>query len=292
MRRLLKGCGLLLGGFVGLIVLLLVASQLAAEARLRQTYDVEAATIVIPTDAASIERGRQLVTAGRCRDCHGQSLAGKVSLDEPGIGRIYASNLTSGQGGVGQTYSDADWVRAIRHGVAPDGRSLVVTPAQFYYYLSDDDLGAIVAYLKSLPAIDREVPQPSVGLIGRLFLTLFNPQDWLPAEKIDHTGPRPPTPVPGVTAEYGKYLAQTATCLVCHGRGGYDPDISAAPGGGINDWTEEAFIYAMRTGNTPSGHRWDDSYMPWRSTSEMSDDELRAMWLYLQTLPPGKAVER
>jgi hypothetical protein len=141
MRRFLKGCGLLLGGFVALIVLLLIASQLAAEARLRRTYDVEAATIVIPSDAASIERGRQLVTAGRCRDCHGQSLAGKVSLDEPGIGRIYASNLTSGQGGVGQTYSDTDWVRAIRHGVAPDGRSLVVTPAQFYYYLSDDDLG-------------------------------------------------------------------------------------------------------------------------------------------------------
>jgi cytochrome c553 len=292
MRRLFKGCGFLLVGIVGLVILLIVAAQLVAEARLRRTYDVEAATIVIPDDAASIERGRELVTAGRCRDCHGVNLAGKVSLNEPGIGRVYASNLTSGKGGVGQTYTDADWVRAIRHGVAPDGRSLVVTPAQFYYYLSDEDLGAIVAYLKSLRPVDHEVPQPSVGPLGRLFLTLFNPQDWLPAEKIDHTAPRPPTPVPGVTAEYGKYLAQTATCLVCHGRGGYDPDISAAPGGGINDWTEEEFLSAMRTGWTPDGHRWDDSYMPWRSTSEMSDDDLRALWRYLQTLPPGKAVER
>lgn len=292
MRRLLKWLGILFGGLVGLILLLIVVSQLAAEARLRRTYDVGATPVTIPTDPASIERGRQLVTAGRCRDCHGFNLAGKVSMDEPGIGRIYASNLTSGKGGVGQFYTDADWVRAIRHGVARDGRSLVVTPAQFYYYLSDEDLGAIIAYIKSLPPVDREVLQPSVGLLGRLFLTLFNPQDWLPAEKIDHTAPRPPTPVPGVTAEYGKYLSQTATCLVCHGRGGYDPDISAAPGGGIADWTEEGFVRAMRTGRTPDGHIWDDDYMPWRSTSEMSDDDLKALWLYLQTLPPGKAVER
>jgi cytochrome c553 len=261
-------------------------------ARLGRTYDVAVTPVTIPTDAASIERGRRLVIAGRCRDCHGNRLSGQVSMDEPAIGQIYASNLTAGQGGVGRSYTDLDWVRAIRHGIAPDGRSLVVTPAQFYYYLSDADLGAIIAYLKSLPPVDNEVPRPSVGFLGRLFVTLFNPQDWLPAEKIDHSAPRPPTPIPGVNADYGRYLTQTATCLVCHDGSSYNPDISAAPGGGIADWTEADFIRAMRTGLRPEGQRLDNETMPWRSTSEMTDDELRAMWLYLQTLSPGQAVER
>lgn len=281
MPRLLKGCGILFAAAVGLIILLLIASQVLADSRLRRQYDVEAEQVTIPSDEAAIERGRKLVTTGRCAECHGGRLGGKVSFDDPSVGQIYASNLTTGEGGVGRTYTDADWVRAIRHGIGPDGRSLVITPAQYYYHLSDEDLGAIIAYIKSRPPVDNELPQPSVGPLGKLFLALFNPSDWLPAEKIDHTSPRPTTPAPGVNAQYGRYLVQTSTCLVCHGQ----LELSAAPGGALAGWTEADFMRAMRIGFVPNGNRIESSSLK-SIVSQMSDDELKAMWLHLQSLPP------
>ena len=141
-------------------------------------------------------------------------LAGRVFLDNPVIGRIATTNLTSGKGGVGNELSDADWVRAIRHGVRPDGKPLLIMPAGEFYYLSDADLGAVIAYLKSLPPVDNELPANKIGPLFRVAMT-FMDVVVLPAEVIDHTAPRPISPEVGVTVEYGKYLA--ITCTSCHG---------------------------------------------------------------------------
>lgn len=65
---------------------------------------------------------------------------GRVFLDEPAIGRFVASNLTRGKGGVGASYTDDDWVRAIRHGVGPDGKALLIMPSQEFFNLSDADV--------------------------------------------------------------------------------------------------------------------------------------------------------
>ncbi len=272
----LKRLGLIFAGFIILIILAITYSQLSVELRLRKSYDIEVESITIPSDEASIEQGKNLVVVGRCTECHGFDLAGQVTSDSPAVGRIYASNLTSGQGGVGQTYDDSDWLRAIRHGIGPDGRSLVITPAQFYYYLSDDELGAIIAYIKSVPPVNNELPSPSVGVLGRVFVSLFRDEakEWLPAEKIDHSGPRPIAPEPAISEEYGKYLVTTRTCLVCHNTN----DISAAPGGNLAGWAESQFQFAMRF----SGDRSMST-----SVRRMSGDELAAMWLYLQTLSPN-----
>lgn len=272
----LKRLGLVFAGFIALSIIAIAYSQLSVEFRLRKSYDIEVEMISIPNDEASIERGKNLVVVGRCTECHGFDLGGQVTSDSPAVGRIYASNLTSGQGGVGQTYDDSDWLRAIRHGIGPDGRSLVITPAQFYYYLSDDELGAIIAYIKSVPPVNNEFPSPSVGVLGRVFVTLFRDEakEWLPAEKIDHSGPRPIAPEPAISEEYGKYLITTRTCLVCHNT----IDISAAPGGNLAGWTESQFQFAIIF----SGDRSMSI-----SVRRMSDDELAAMWLYLQTLSPN-----
>ncbi|MCI0396377.1 MAG: cytochrome c [Chloroflexi bacterium] len=278
MRRLLT----LSAGLIVLMGLSLAFTQLSFEWRLRRTYDVEAEIVVIPTGEATIARGRELVQVGLCTECHGSNLAGRISINDPTLGQIYASNLTRGRGGVGQGYSDADWVRAIRHGIGPDGRSLVITPAQFYYYLSDEDLGAIIAYIKSVPPVDKVLPAPKIAPLGRVFITLFNPKDWFPAEKIDHDGRRPPAPERAISVEYGEYLARISNCLVCH----QAADISAATGGPLAAWSEADFISLMIIGMTSNGQYVSGELMPWWAIGHnLSEDDLKAMWLYLETLP-------
>jgi mono/diheme cytochrome c family protein len=283
MLKVLKWIGIALGGLLGLAILAVVVIYFVYGARMERRYTISPETIAIPTDAASLERGRRLVVAAQCQDCHGEDLAGLVTVDDPAMGRLYASNLTAGRGGVGRHFGDADWVRALRHGVGPDGRSLLVTPAQYYYYLSDADVGAIIAYIKSLPPVDKELPTPEVGPLGRVLLTVIEPPEWLPAEKIDHSAPRPPAPSPGVTAAYGEYLVRTGACMACHSIDG--PNLSAAPGGGLASWSEAEFIRAIRDGRKPDGQTIDSKEMPLRSLRYHTDDDLRAMLLYLRALP-------
>ena len=165
-------------------------------------------------------------------------------------------------------------------------------PARVFYYLSDEDLGALIAYLKTLPPVDNEMPPLNLGPLGRLMLVLgeLPPEFTTPdATVIDHGGPRPVTPEPGVTVEYGEYL--THVCTVCHGenfngqameREGLVPNLT--PGGEVAFWTEEEFMTTLRTGVTPGGHQLNE-FMPWKYFGQMTDDELRAVWLYLQSLP-------
>ena len=166
-------------------------------------------------------------------------------------------------------------------------------PSGVFYYLSDEDLGALVAYLKSLPPVDNELPGTDLGPLGRVMLTLGQlPPEIVPnVISIDHKGPRPVPPEPGVTVEYGKYLA--TTCALCHGdqfngkliRTDAEylaPNLTS--GGEMHAWSEADFITTLRTGVTPSGHRLK-SAMPWKYIGQMTDDELKAVWMYLQSLP-------
>ena len=295
-RKILKWIGIVLGSLVGLVVLAAIAVTIASEVKWNQTYenyDVPAETISIPTDAASIARGEHLATISACRQCHGADLSGATLPDLPPVMLTLAiPNLTPGAGGVGSTNTDADWVRAIRHGVGHDRRGLIIMPARQWYYLSDEDLGDLIAYLKTLPPVNKELPKRSMGPMGRLLVVLGK----LPtpgAGKIDHDAPRPSTPPEGVTVEYGEYLAHT--CVVCHGPnlngsvipipntpGLHVPNLT--PGGELGAWSEQDFINTLRTGVTPSGHQLSDQ-MPWKYVGQMTDDELRALWMYLQTLP-------
>jgi hypothetical protein len=86
--------------------------------------------ITIPTDMASIARDRHFAKA-ICADCHTEDLSGNLLLQAP-IGTIYSANLTSGKGGAGSDFTDADFVRAICHGVDNKRRDLVVMPEQLF----------------------------------------------------------------------------------------------------------------------------------------------------------------
>jgi mono/diheme cytochrome c family protein len=294
-RKIFKWIGIVLGSLIGLLVLAFAVLYIIGTVkwdRIRgKDYDVPVDTITIPTDQASIARGEHVVAIRMCQDCHGKDLSGQ-SESVPGLVTFAFPNLTSGMGGVGATNTDEDWVRAIRHGVGHDGRGLLLMPSRVWYYLSDEDLADVIAYLKTLPPVDNEPPSTELGPLGRVMLALGQLPPELTAPDvlvIDHNGSRPISLEPGVTVEYGKYLART--CTPCHGPnfngqtifdGSLVPNLT--PGGELASWSQENFMTTLRTGVTPSGHQLKD-VMPWKYFGQMTDDELKAVWMYVQSLP-------
>lgn len=314
MKTFLKWTGIVIGALVGLIVIGLVVIYFKSQARLTRTYDLPQETVAIPTDSASIERGKHIFQFRGCEACHSgggsldieshfesdsqhlPSMEGNVYLDDPAIGEVIASNLTSGRGGIGSEYTDIDWVHAIRHGVRPDKTPLLFMPATEFYFLSEEDLGAVIAYIKSATPVDHELPASSLSWTGRIVMMLVPTVTFIPAELIPHHDVRPIAPEVGVTPEYGEYL--THSCKVCHGltmSGGPipgfpsswppAPNLTFGEGSALPAWTEEGFMNALRTGVTPEGREIRGDYMPWGSYKFMNDDELKAVWVYLQSLP-------
>ena len=171
--QVLKWAGIVIGGLVGLVVVALVVVYFVGGGRLSKTYDIQVAPVAIPTDDVAIARGKHLAeSAVLCQECHGENLQGDILEDDLVFGRIVASNLTSGKGGIGGRYSDEDFVRAIRHGVRPDGTPLIIMPSEFFNKLGEADLGAVIAYIKSLPPVDNELPGTTAGPLARLIVLL------------------------------------------------------------------------------------------------------------------------
>jgi len=285
-RRLLIG----IATIAGAVVLLAAATSGLSRRTLNRRFDVTPAAIVIPTDSASIERGRHLGTAiAKCTDCHGEDLGG-VAMEMGPMGTFPATNLTSGRGG--SPRSDADWVRAIRHGVAADGRPLVFMPSLPYSSLGAADLGAIIAWVKSMPPVDRELPPLRLGPIGRILIAR-TPGRLVPAVTINHTAALAADLSPGPTAEYGRYITVVGGCTYCHGDNlaggikegppGTPASANLRPDGPTASWTEADFVTALRTGTRPDG-TVINPFMPWRATRLMTDDEIQAVWLYLRSL--------
>jgi mono/diheme cytochrome c family protein len=212
-------------------------------------------------------------------------------MDEPIFMRLTAPNLTAGKGGIGSTYTDADWVRSIRYGVGRDGKPLIFMPSEAFTAMSDVDLGAMISYLKGLPPADAAAePARSPGPISRIAY-LAGGFPLIPAEMIDRTRARPHV-TPGVSVEYGRYLSETGGCTSCHlpnlaGGAKMSDAVSAnlTPGGPLKNWTEADFFKAIRTGTRPDGTKISEE-MPWKSMAGLTDDELRATWMFLQSVPP------
>jgi cytochrome c553 len=287
MRNVLKWIGILLGGLLVAALIAVVAIYFITESRLNETYAVSVTAVEIPQQPELGERKYPLVVVDLCRDCHRNDLAGQVMDDDPLTARLVAANLTAGKGGIGGEYTPEDWVRAIRHGIGRDGKSLIVMPSSEMNILSDTDLGIVISLIKSTPPIDNDLPEIYIGPMGRIFL-LQEPYI-LPASVIDHNLQSVQMPEPGVTVEYGEYLAHL--CALCHGKDFAGLD---TPGGGLNltpagylgGWTETDFIETMRTGIAPDGVELDQEMMPVGIWGKLSDDELKAIWMFLQTLPP------
>lgn len=301
MRRVLKWIGIILAGLVGLILVAAMVMVVVGSARMNRTYNVNVSSVVIPDDAAALARGEHLVKAlAGCEGCHGADLGGMVLLEDPAIMTLYGPNLTTGEGGAAATFSDEDWARVLRHGVDADGKPLLLMPSQNYRWLTDEDLGAIVAYIRSVPPVAYEVPAPRLGPMGYV-LALTEPA-FLPAALFDHNEVLETDVDPGVSVEYGGYLVAIGTCRDCHGENlngrplppmlDEPPARNLTPAGNLAGWSEEDFIRTIRTGVTPDGYGLQEPMAgALTALEQQTDEELAAIFMYLQSLPPKEFGE-
>ena len=291
-KKILKWGGIVVGSLLGVIILVGIALYVIGSAKLNKTYDVSVESIAIQPDSVTLVHGAYLVETQGCMFCHGEDLSGQMFIEDGAMGILPAPNLTGGEGGVGGKYSDSDWVRSIRHGISPEGRSLIIMPSHFYSELSVRDLGALIAYIKQLPRVDNVLAARNLGPVPRL-VSVFDAA-MLTATLVDHDKPFLPDPTQEVSVAYGRYKANL--CRGCHGSDltggtvngppGTPPsrNITPDPASGIGNWTEADFFGALRKGVRPSGDTLHVE-MP-RFLGKMTDDELRAIWLYLRDVEP------
>lgn len=293
MNKFLKIGAWLAGGLVVVIAVAGATAVVVSNKKFNQTFAVTPKPVRIPTDAAAIARGQHIAKTRGCMDCHGPDLGGAKVIEDGAMGRLYGANLTKGAGGRVANWKDEDWVRAIRHGVGPDTRGLFLMPSEEYSRFSDEDLGAVIAFLKTVPPVNRERVSIELGPVTRVLLTIGKMN--LPATQIDHGASRPAAVAPAVNVEYGRYVS--AACIGCHGPNYSGGKIEIGPPdwphaanltphaeAGLAKWSEAEFLSVLRTGKRPDGTEVN-AVMP-RAFGQMDDTELKALYAFFKTLPP------
>lgn len=289
MKKFLRIAGVVVGTTVAVILISYAFIYFDINNRIGKMYEVHTEPIHVTYDSLSIELGRRLVGIRACNDCHGEDLGGRVIHEDEMIGRVSSRNLTKGKGGLPGDYSEADWVRAMKHGVGRNGKPLLFMPANEFAHMSEKDMAAIIAYMSTIPEVDREDLPVKVGPLAYV-LAEFDVIPLIPAEKVDHTIPFAKHVEPGVNIEYGKYLA--VVCTNCHGpqlKGGGPlvpggapvPDLTAT--GEASKWTHDQFVNTLHTGIRPNGEPLKPD-MPWKMTLAFTADELTAVHLYAQSI--------
>lgn len=245
----------------------------------------------------AVTRGRHLVEARYgCAACHGEDYGGGAMIDDPAFGRVLGPNLTTGKGGRTSTFTARDWDRIVRHGVKPDG-TVALMPSVDNFRMSDEELGDIVTFLRSLPPVDRTVESSTLGPIGRILVATGG----LPSsadQLADHFAPHAPAaPAASPTVEFGAHLSQG--CTGCHRADlsggpviGGDPSWPAAsnltPGpDGLASHTYESFWATVTTGVRADGTALRapmSGLSPYLART--TEVERQALWAFFQSLPP------
>lgn len=297
-KKLLRRTAWTLAGLVLLMAAGAAAIRPLSDRKAQRVVRVDAAAVAYRSDAGSVEQGRYLYQSRGCAECHGADGGGRVFIDEPNGLRVRGANITRGAGSAVAAYTERDWVRAIRHGVKPDGKPLLIMPSEDFNRLTDQDLAAVVAYVRALPPADRPPAELKLPLVVHALYAMGVVQD--AAEKIDHSLP-PSKPVAvAVSAEHGYYVSRA--CIGCHGPGlaggkipgtppHWPPAANLTPGEGSvlgRYVSAEAFRELVLTGRRPDGTNADKS-MP---RHRMSEVDLDALYTYLKTAPARPAGSR
>ena len=288
LKKILKWTGFALTSLVLLMLIAYAVVHFQMESRIHKVYSVNLQSLSIPTDSTAYALGEHVADIRGCNGCHGSDYGGGegfITEDTP-LGVLYASNITSGKGGI--EYKDQDWIRALRHGLGKDNKPLWFMPSHEIYRISNREMAALIAYLKQQAPVDRTVPSKSIKPLGRI-LSYLGQFPLLPAEQIDHAYQYKDDVKLTVDAKYGEYLA--VSCMGCHGpklKGGpaHGPDQPAIPDisstGNLGKWSAEGFVNLFHTNKTPDGRELS-KYMPVKDF-KYSDDELTAIYLFLKSV--------
>ena len=295
--------------WMGIILLVFILGiSITVMSRQNLKFDGPYPDIQSSSDSAIIARGKELVFGpAHCADCHstvnadsliemGQevSLSGGYEFKMP-IGKIYTRNITPDtETGIGR-YTDKEIARTLRYGIGPDGHALF--DFMPFHNTSDEDLTAIISYLRAQKPVKKEIPEHDFNTLGKV----------IKAFMIKPVGPDGDVPVAvkkDSSAEYGKYLAvNVSNCSGCHTKrdmmtgaytgelfaGGLEidgfitPNLTTDSSSRIYTWDQQQFINRFR-----EGKKIQQSPMPWNSFKRMSDDDLIAIYKYLKTLKPMK----
>lgn len=308
-KRILKFLAWTLATLASLLLLLVVVVLI----RSNRTFDAPYPEIHASRDPQVIARGESIVYGpGHCVNCHTSDVEGPSvrngatpllaggNLFALPLGKIYTPNLTPDrQTGIGR-YTDAQLARVLRYSVMPDGRATL--PFMNFHELSDEDLTAVISFLRSQKPVRRDVPEHEINLIGKAVLAfLIKPIG-------PKTTPLQQTPPEAPTVERGEYVANSvAGCAECHTKrnpidGSYagapfaggmvfevdketiivSPNLTPSKHGRITSWSEEQFV-----GRFGAGVGIPHTHMPWRQFQRMSETDVRAIYRYLRTLPPS-----
>jgi len=300
MRKIVRWIVISLGSLLGILLVAFIGFAVYANFEFKEKR-TNAMLLPISADSSpeGIARGEYLVrNVMVCADCHGhefgkEPLSGRVEYTTMGpiSATIAFPNLTSdietGLGG----WSDPEIARAIREGLDKDGIELVLMPSGNYGALSDQDVAAIIGYLRTLEPVRNEIPSLDANIPGKILM-------------ISGLMPIPPagepllgsvsSPQPG-TKEYGGYLVSLAGCRDCHGEDlagapllNNEPGESNSPNIGSGSyaatWTEAEFVQTFRTGLTPVKRPINPDKMPIKSYANMKEEDIAAIYAYLQSL--------
>lgn len=298
-KKILLGAGLVLGGAIAGIGIYASTKVSAFNASMDHVYDISVPSLSRSSDPAALARGKHLAeSVGACAtaDCHGTDLGGGKTLDMGPLGTLAGPNLSNG---LLTAYSDGELARLIQYGVKRDGRSVRLMPVQDFNWLPQADLVALISYLRGVPAVDRpngktEV-KPLAKILDRRNEIIFDVARRTSAAKLDTA------PAPSPTAEYGRFLARL--CMGCHGEGLGGGRIPGAPPSlpipsnitphetGLSGWTYEDFLTLLNTGRRKNGLALNP-FMPYEAWAKFDDVEKKALWAYLQTVPPRPFGQR
>jgi len=274
----------------------LVGVQLA-ERKLQRRVQAQVRPVAFPADSVALARGQYLYSSRGCADCHGANGAGREFINDGKGLRMAGPNISPGPGNVVLRYAPEDWVRTVRHGIKPDGRPVFIMPSEDYNRLTDEDLGALVAYVKAMPPASGSAAVLELPLPVRVLYGFDAIRD--AAQKIDHRLPPARAVAEGINPAHGAYVANM--CVGCHGTGlsggkipGAPPDWAAAanltPGeGGVMARYRDAaeFVAMLRSGLRPDGTAI--TVMPFESLRVLSDVDAQALYAFLKTVPARPA---
>lgn len=291
-RTWLKWPGMILSGLLGLVLLAVgVVSLIGWNKLVNAPHEYSVADVQVAGTAEQVARGERI--AAICADCH--SSTGTTLLDgsaedflsdpsAPPLGSMWGPNLTPA--GSIKDWSDGEVIRAIREGIDNEGKPLLIMPSMAFHNMSDEDVQAVVAYLRSQPAVEREVPERKMGFLATLLLGA----GMFPSSAQEPITAPVVAPAKG-TADYGKYLVAMSGCADCHGP---ELDGNGIFGPGVNittivpNWAEDdLFTFFRQQVDPETGRAISPDDMPVHSYNIMfSDEDLSDLYKYLHGLQP------
>jgi mono/diheme cytochrome c family protein len=300
MKRILKWAGIVLGVVLVGAGGFLFFQVRAFDASMAKVYDIALPTVARSNNPAVLERGKHLAESlGACTTCHGANLAGGRAEPLGPLGTLVMPNITTGKDGLGTLYSDGQLARLIKHGVKRDGTSVRLMPAQDWSWWPDDDVAALISWVRTQPPVDGDKSAAKFAVMAKL-LDRFDAIPIDVARRIDHAN-LPKAPAPRPDAIYGAFVA--SSCYGCHGATLSGGPIPGAPPGlavplnltphetGLKGWTYRDFTTLLREGKRKDGKALDP-FMPVEALKNFNEVEMNALWAYLQSVPPRPFGER